>query len=128
MIWRTIFTVWHLLLGWGGLVAGTLYAVFRGTPEVLKIMDELLFRFRDFAVFEIIDVRRYWDVPDMDPETGIANRLITELAPHFVEDIAARLKRSSASVLSSLKRLKRTGKAVEADGGWYSNRIAPKDY
>ena len=55
MIERTVLFVWHLLIGWGGLILGGVYGAIRGFEELLKVEDSLLFRFRDYPVFEIID-------------------------------------------------------------------------
>lgn len=125
---RTLLFLWHLLLGWGGLIVGGIYGVIRGFDELLKAVDALRYRFRDYTVFEVIDE------PLVFP-TAIKSRLgpIKSLNPaprqygYTPKDISERLKRKESSVLKSLKRLKRCDKAVETMWGWYSTRTAPKD-
>ena len=40
------------LAGWGGLALGALYGLVQGFATLLKTTDELLFRFRDYGVYE----------------------------------------------------------------------------
>jgi hypothetical protein len=58
MTWRALIVLWHILRGWGGLIVGAVYTIARGFKELLAITDELLYRHRDYAVFEIIDTPR----------------------------------------------------------------------
>lgn len=83
-------------------------------------MDELFYRFRDYAVYEVIDTPK----PRVNHDTPVT----VTLAAYFVKEIAEKLKRTPKSTLSSLKRLKRNGKAIETfSGGWYSIDSAPSD-
>lgn len=92
-------------------------------------MDELPFRFYDYSVFEVIDTPNFWEEPDPDPDTGIANSVSQVPAPYTVKDIAAKLDRKPSRVLHSLKRLKRVGRAVETQRGWwFSKDKAPPNY
>ena len=107
----------HFLIGWGGLIVGGIYGLVQGFAALLRAIDELFYRFRDYAVYEVIDTPK--------PRPG-ATAIF--LASYSVEEIAAKLGRTSASTISSLKRLKRNGKAIETlSGGWYSNDAATPD-
>lgn len=125
MIERIALFLWHLLLGWGGLILGSIYGAIRGFEELLKATDALLYRFRDYEVFEVIDQ------PLMLPSLGRLGRIetshrLTQFG-YSPASIAEKLNRGESSVLKSLRRLKRCDKAVETMWGWYSNRTAPKD-
>ncbi len=127
MIERAALFLWHLLIGWGGLILGSVYGAIRGFEELLKSTDSLLYRFRDYEVFEIID--RPLTLPSLgrlaeidSTETG---RKPTQVG-HFPTRIGEELSRTESSVLKSLKRLKRSDKAVETQWGWYSTKTAPK--
>jgi hypothetical protein len=117
------------MLGWGGLIAGGLYALIRGAPESIKAMDDLFFRFYDYSVFEVIDTPKFWDEPDYDPNTGTISSVSQAPAPYTVGDIAAKLNRKPTRILGSLKRLKRMGRALETQRGcWFSKDKAPQNY
>lgn len=80
-------------------------------------MDELFYRFRDFAVYAVIDTPRLL----LGSEQSIP-------APYSANQIARGLGRAEKSVRRSLLRLMRTGKAVQTLGGaWYSKESAPPD-
>jgi hypothetical protein len=126
MFWHIAILTWHFLRGWGGLVLAGVYGAIRGLDEVLKVMDELFYRFQDFAVFEVIDQ------PLVLPTTSVSENWVISDAiqqrPYSVKDICDRLGRKEVSVIRSLKRLKRCNRAVESTWGWYSARTAPKDF
>ena len=52
---KTLIWLWVFLKGWGGLVLGGVYTLLHGLAASLGIVDELWFRFRDYAVYEVID-------------------------------------------------------------------------
>src|SRR5260370_41202495 len=118
MIERSVLFLWHLLVGWGGLILGGIYGAIRGFDELLKAKDALLSRFRDYAVFEIIDE------PLVLPSPPFMTRLRMESLYSNPRQfgyepamIATQLKRKESSVLKSLKRLKKMDKAVERQSG-----------
>ncbi|MFI5102982.1 MAG: hypothetical protein ACHP9V_06395 [Terriglobales bacterium] len=118
MIGRAFLTLVHFLVGWGGLILGGIYGFVQGFSALLRAMDELFYRFRDYAVYEVIDTPK--------PRSNADHAIV--LSPYYVNEIAAKLGRSIKSVQSSLKRLKRNGKAIETlIGGWYSREIAPSN-
>jgi hypothetical protein len=91
-------------------------------------MDGWIFTYWDYVVLEVIDTRKFWDVPNTDPDTGMTPSLSQEPAPYSVQEIAVRLHRKPKRVLSSLKRLKRTEKAIETPQGWFSKARFPQNY
>lgn len=127
MTWRVLLFLWGFLKGWGGLILGGIYALIRGFDELLKITDGLVFRFRDYPVFEVIDT----PLP-RNPRPRFARPNIVDIDPallitgYSVKEISATVGRKPKSVLASLKRLKKMGKAVEIFGGWCSRDTAPK--
>jgi hypothetical protein len=118
MVWRAIVASHWLLGGGAALIVGGLYLFVYRSNETLKAVDELLFRFKDFPIFEVID----------RPLMTVFNERTCQRA-YSVRDIRERLdrERSDKSILASLKRLKRCGRAIETFWGWYSIRTAPTD-
>jgi len=127
-----VLTIVKFLVGWGGLVIGGVYTVVRGFGELVKAVDELMFRLWDYRVFETIDTprARSSEVPMIRTHIGQIVSVREASAPvplksYSVVEIAARSRRKESSVVASLKRLKRLGKAVQSPSGWYSINTAP---
>jgi len=57
-MFRVILAILKFLAGWGGLLIGGVYTAVRGFGELVKAVDELMFRFWDYRVFEVIDTAR----------------------------------------------------------------------
>lgn len=128
---NVVLAIVKFLVGWGGLVIGGVYTVVRGFGELVKAVDELYFRFRDYSVFEVIDTPRARE-PHLMIRTAIGTVIEVReasapppLKPYSVVEIASRTGRKEKSVVASLKRLKRLGKAIQSPSGWYSINTAP---
>ena len=122
--------IWVLdfLKGWGGLTLGAIYTLVLGFKELTEAVDKLYFRFWDFPVFKIINTPRSL-APKQSIQTEIAVReanVRPVLTPYNSGEIAEMLGRKEKSVLNSLQRLERTGRAEQMwYGGWFSKEIAP---
>jgi hypothetical protein len=123
-------TIWVLdfLKGWGGLTLGTIYTIVLGFKRLIKAVDEIYFRFWDFPVFKLINTPRARASKQLiRTEIGVSSaNTPPTLVAYNPKEIAARLGRSEKSVLATLNRLERTGKAEEVwPDGWFSKETAP---
>ena len=123
MVWRVVMFVWHFLASWAGASLALLAALYYGPRKMLETWDWYVYRFRDSAIFEIIDQPKVY-------EQTHGGRKYTNITggnlAYSAQEIGHELNRTEASVLKSLRRLKRDKKAVEKNGGWYSAETAPK--
>lgn len=129
---RVLSALWNFLRGWGGLLLGGLYTAVLGFKELVKAVDELIFRFWDYRVFEVLDTPRARAADTQMIRTSIGRIVNTSgeyvptfLKPYSVAELAVRTGRKENSVVASLKRLKRLGKAISSPSGWYSASNAP---
>jgi len=122
MNWHILSVVWDLIRGAGG-VAVISVAIYYGPKKVLETWDWYVYRFRDSAVFEVIDQAKVYE--HVIQGRRYANVTGENLA-YTVPEISRQLYRKEKSVVNSLRRLKRAKKAVETRDGWYSTDTAPK--
>lgn len=119
---RVLSILWDFIRAAGGLAVISA-SIYYGPKKVLETWDWYLHRFRDSAVFEVLDQR----IPSTHPINAISSGKC--FFPCSVKEIAAKLSRTEESVLKSLRRLKKGqwgDQVIEMENGWYSKDNAPK--
>jgi hypothetical protein len=123
MNWHILSVVWDFIRAAGGMAVISA-SIYYGPKKVLETWDWYLHRFRDSAVFDVLDQRI--------PSTGPINAISVGKCcyPISAKEIAHKLSRTEPSVLKSLRRLKK-GKwgdqVIESEFGWFSKDNAPKN-
>jgi len=111
---RVLKILWSLIVGWGGLAAAGIATLYYGPRKLMETWDWYMFRFRDRAVLDVIDEKR-WTPGGVNPDFAyIPSRLV----PWRMVEIAHRLRRSEQSVGRSLRRLKESRKIQSVGNGW----------
>ena len=117
-MWRLLHPALRFVIGWGGLAAAVVAALYRGPRKMFETWDWYVYRFHDKAVFEAVDSGK-WSAPLLmrvggrDEVIGQPSRI-----PLTTKEIAAQLGRGEDSVRHSLERLESAKKVHSKLMGW----------
>jgi hypothetical protein len=129
-MFRVILAILKFLAGWGGLLIGGVHTAVRGFGELVKAVDELMFRFWDYRVFEVIDTPRARASEAQMIRTAIGRAISgpepktsPSLKPYSVAEIATRTGRKSRDRFA--KTLKETWEGYSCPLGMVFDEQCP---
>jgi|ERR1039458_4500318 hypothetical protein len=117
-MWRLLHPALRFVIGWGGLAAAVVAALYRGPRKMFETWDWYVYRFHDKAVFEAVDSGK-WSAPLLmrvggrDEVVGQPSRI-----PLTTQEISVKLGRGDSSVSRSLERLKSAKKICNKLARW----------